>query len=125
MTPCGCARTRTNSSCISISSEAASDQRGLGVSKAAWGQHGLGEAASLMRDRNWLRVRVRSIPGATGSAWFLDLRVHLQSVWESSNFTPSSVPLYRILEKQGTLVHRCAETEKLDSFAIDFAFQGF
>jgi len=31
----------------------------------------------------------------------------------------------RILEKQRPFDHRCTKTEKLDSFAIDFAFQGF
>jgi hypothetical protein len=31
----------------------------------------------------------------------------------------------RILEKQVRSDRRCTATEKLDSFAIDFAFQGF
>jgi hypothetical protein len=31
----------------------------------------------------------------------------------------------RILEKQRPFDHRCTKTEKLDSFAIEFAFQGF
>jgi len=50
----------------------------------------------------------------------LDLCVHLQLVLESNNFTRSSV-----LEKQRPFDHRCTKTEKLDSFAINFAFQGF
>ena len=45
-----------------MSSEAAPpDPRGLGVSKAAWEQHRLGEAASLVRDRNLLGVKVQAI----------------------------------------------------------------
>jgi hypothetical protein len=34
-------------------------------------------------------------------------------------------PAYRILEKQGPANYRCTETEKLDSSAMSFAFQGF
>jgi hypothetical protein len=39
-----------------------------------------------------------------GSAWFLDLCVHLQLVWESSNFTRSSVPLIESLKSNAHLI---------------------
>jgi len=45
-------------------------------------------------------------------------------VWESSNFTFFG-PAYRILEKQGLSDRRCLKSEKLDSSATSFAFQGF
>jgi hypothetical protein len=51
--------------------------------------------------------------------------MHVQLVWQSDNFTASSIPPYRILEKQGPSDHRCTEAEKLDSSAMSFAFQGF
>jgi len=94
------------------------------VSKAAGEQHRLGEAASLRRDRNLLGMKVRAIPRG-GQRLVLDLCVHLQLVWESGNFTRSSVPLIESLKKQGPFDHRCTKRKKLDSFAIDFAFQGF
>ena len=76
-------------------------------------------AASLERSGlayagpKFVEVKVRAIPRVK-RAWSLDLCVHLQFVQESSNFTRSSVPLIESLK-----------TEKLDSFAINFAFQGF
>jgi len=39
-----------------------------------------------------------------GSAWFLDLCVHLQLVWESSNFTRSSVPLIESLKSNAHFI---------------------
>src|SRR5262249_8897410 len=100
-------------------------RRGLGVSKAAWEQHRLGKAASLMRDRNLLRVKVQAIPRAKRAAlgfWICACLLH----WCGNPIT-LSVPrsAHRILEKQGPFDHRCTKTEKLDSFAIDFAFEGF
>jgi len=60
-----------------MSSEAAPpDPRGLGVSKAAWEQHRLGEAASLVRDRNLLGVKVQAIARG-GQRLVLDLCGHL------------------------------------------------
>jgi len=39
-----------------------------------------------------------------GSAWFLDLCVHLQLVLESNNFTRSSVPLIESLKSNAHLI---------------------
>jgi len=59
----------------------------------------------LCRDRNLLRVKVRAIPRVKwGSAWILDLCVHLQLVWESSNFTRSSVPLIESLKSNAHFI---------------------
>jgi len=55
----------------------------------------------------------------------LDLCAHLQLVWESSNFTRSSVPLIESLKSNAHLIIDARNGKKLDSFAIDFAFQGF
>jgi hypothetical protein len=59
-----------------------------------------------------------------GSAWFWILYVHLQLVWESGNFTRSTVALIESLKSKAHLIID-ARRGKLDSFAIDFAFQGF
>ena len=71
-------------------------------SKAAWEQYRLGEAASLMRDRNLLGVKVQAIPRAPRLV--LDLCVHLQLLWESGNFTRSSVPLIESLKSKAHLI---------------------
>jgi len=44
-------------------------------------------------------------------------------LWKCSS--NSGKPSWMFLEKQGPFDHRYTKTEKLDSFAIDFAFQGF
>src|SRR6516165_6116845 len=73
------------------------------VSKAAGEQHRLGKAASLMRDRNLLRVKVRAFPRG-GQRLVLDLCVHLQFVRESGNFARSSVPLIESLKSKARLI---------------------
>jgi hypothetical protein len=45
--------------------------------------------------------------------------------WESDNFTGSSVPLIESLKSKAHLITDARETEKLDSSATNFAFQGF
>ena len=88
-----------------------------------WEQHRLGEAASLMRDRNLPGVKVLAIHRG-GQRLVLDLCVHLRLVWEAGNFTRSSVPLVESLKSKAHFLID-ARNGKLDSFAIDFAFQGF
>jgi hypothetical protein len=63
----------------------------------------LGEAASLMGDRNLPGVKVQAIPRG-GQRLVLDLRVHLQLLWESGNFTRSSVPLIESLKSKAHLI---------------------
>src|SRR5262249_23940443 len=65
--------------------------------------HRLGEAASLMRDRNLLGVKVQAIPRG-GQGLVLDLCVHLQLLWESGNLTRSSVPLIESLKNKAHLI---------------------
>jgi hypothetical protein len=84
----------------------------------------IGEAASLLRDRNFVkgpghRLRVISILRLD-----FDSCLHLQVVWESHTFRFRG-PAYRILEKQNHLMINVRIQKKLDSSATGFAFQGF
>jgi len=48
-----------------------------------------------------------------------------QVIFQGLGGWPGNELITRAHEKQRAFGHRCTKTEKLDSFAIDFAFQGF
>src|ERR1700756_5648701 len=78
-------------------------------SKAGEEQHGLGEAASLPRDRNWLRVKRPGNSSRSGQRSVFELCVQVQLGWTAGNFIGFFGPAYRILEKQGPSDQRCAQ----------------
>src|SRR6516162_2495099 len=76
-----------------------------------------------MRDRNLLRVKGRAILRAMRAALdFWMYALHLQLVWESSNFTRSSVPLIESLKSNAHLIIDARNGKKLDSSATGFCF---
>ena len=64
----------------------ASDRRGVGVSRSGWEQRGAREAASLLRDRNLFKLKVRANPrpGSAHCVWVLIRKRIYNWFWNSA-----------------------------------------
>jgi len=65
----------------------------------------MGKTASLTAGPKLVRVKSPgSCSSRAGSGWSFDWCMHVQLVWESNNFTGSSVPLIESLKSKAQLI---------------------
>jgi hypothetical protein len=90
-----------------------------------WEQRRLHQAVSLLRDRKSLKAR--AIPPHTVSmlSFGFFIGAYIFNWCEDLVISGAAPSLCRILEKQNHLMTNAKATEKLDSSATSFAFQGF
>jgi hypothetical protein len=84
----------------------------------------MAEAASLLRDRNFVKDPGKSPAPDEDAAFGFFIRACIYKWCENLVPLGSAVPLYRILEKQNRLT-MARIRKKFDSSATGFAFQGF
>ena len=86
----------------------------------------MGKAASLTAGPKFVKgLKVRALPRAQRAAVGIWIGACMYNWCGNPTTLPVLRSRYRILEKQGPADYRSTETEKLDSSAMSFAFQGF